>query len=352
LHTFTDKRQHAARKRLLSHAFSESALKQAENFLLSTIRIWCAHLCPDDHKDAKNSHWSEKKDMGRWSNLLTLDVLGELCFGETFGGIEGGDNTVLHFVILSSKILQMVCKDRATMSSFMLITVQVAYLPCALIIWPIFKYPAILAAISEVGKSKAAYRLKMSELISQRHQLELKAEKDGTETRKDYFHYLFRGRDTETGAEIEPSEIVGEAALLVGAGSDTSSTAMAGCFFYLLRNPAALQALPLEIRNAFADVEEIRSGSKLSSLHWLRACIDEAMRMTPPVPGVLSRRVLPGGVTVDSSSFTAGTTVGVPIYAIHHNETYFPDPFSYLPERWIQGSHTPHCSMLPAKASR
>jgi len=30
--------------------------------------------------------------------------------------------------------------------------------------------------------------------------------------------------------------------------------------------------------------------------------------------------------------------VGTPHYAIHHNPEYYPDPFAYIPERWVAGS--------------
>lgn len=181
----------------------------------------------------------------------------------------------------------------------------------------------------------------MRELIDERHEMELKAENEGTAIRKDFFHYLLRARDEETGARIEPSELVGEAVLLVGAGSDTASTAIAATLFYLVRNPDTLKKLVGEVRGSFSEVDEICSGAKLSSLRYLRSCVDETMRMTPPVPGVLSRKVLPGGTMVDGHYLYAGTVVGVPIYAIQHNEQYFPDSFTYLPERWILGSKTP-----------
>lgn len=29
------------------------------------------------------------------------------------------------------------------------------------------------------------------------------------------------------------------------------------------------------------------------------------------------------------------TVAGTPIYALHHNPAYFPDPFSFKPERWL-----------------
>jgi cytochrome P450 len=59
------------------------------------------------------------------------------------------------------------------------------------------------------------------------------------------------------------------------------------------------------------------------------------MRLSPPVPTLLPREVLPGGMDIDGYNVPAGTVVGVPIYPLHHNEEYYPDPFTYRPDRWL-----------------
>lgn len=59
-----------------------------------------------------------------------------------------------------------------------------------------------------------------------------------------------------------------------------------------------------------------------------------------PIGGLLARELLTGGLILDGEPLPAGVDVGVAHYAIHHNEAYFPDPFSFKPERWIVGSPT------------
>ena len=59
------------------------------------------------------------------------------------------------------------------------------------------------------------------------------------------------------------------------------------------------------------------------------------MRLAPPVPALLPREVLAGGLDIDGHHFPAGTVVGVPTYALHHNEKYFPDAAAFTPERWL-----------------
>ena len=121
------------------------------------------------------------------------------------------------------------------------------------------------------------------------------------------------------------------------AGSDTLATAISASFFYLLDNPATLAELSAEIRATFPDVDDIRIGPKLSTCQYLHAVIDEAMRLSPSIAGILPREALAGGVQIDGNCFPAGTILGTPHYAIHHNEAYYPDPFTFNPSRWIEG---------------
>jgi cytochrome P450 len=154
--------------------------------------------------------------------------------------------------------------------------------------------------------------------------------------RKDFFYWLLQARDSETGRGFTTDELWGESNLLIIAGSDTTSTALAGAFFYLVHNETALKKVTEEVRSAFEGVDDIVSGPKLSGCTYLRACIDEAMRLSPPVAGGLPRAVLPGGITIDNHEIPPGADVCVPHYAIHHNEEYFPDAFEFRPERWIR----------------
>jgi len=164
--------------------------------------------------------------------------------------------------------------------------------------------------------------------------------------RKDFFYYLLNAKDPETGKGFTTPELWGESNLLIIAGSDTTSTALASAFFYLVHNPEKLETLGKEIRSTFSDVEEIHSSPALNSCTYLRAVIDEGMRLSPPVGGILPREVLPGGLDVDGMHIPAGVVVGTPHYAIHHNPDYFPEPFSFVPERWI-----PNASPLVTKES-
>jgi cytochrome P450 len=74
----------------------------------------------------------------------------------------------------------------------------------------------------------------------------------------------------------------------------------------------------------------------LSSCTYLEACINEALRMAPPVPGVLPRTVVGDHELIDGLLIPRGTTVGSCAYSVHHNEEYIPKPYNYTPERWLK----------------
>lgn len=114
---------------------------------------------------------------------------------------------------------------------------------------------------------------------------------------------------------------------------------MCTVFYYLSRNPSAYAQLASEIRTTFSSGSEIRHGQKLTSCKYLRAVLDESMRISPPTPGVMWREQDPLSsepLVVDGHVIPPGTLVGVGTYSLMHNPEYFPEPFAFRPERWLE----------------
>ena len=316
-HSAIDRSMHARKRRVLSQAFSDVAIKSMEKHILSHIRQFCSNLGERGFSSFSNSgpekeSWTAAKNMSDQANYLTFDIMGDLCFGKAFGMLERPDNRFAIDLIGNAAHRHLICGT---------------YLP-------IHEYHLDKILFRKIAGGRARYMQYSKAQAAERSKM-------GMETdRKDFFYYLLKAKDPETGLGFKPAELWGESNLLIIAGSDTTSTALAATFFYLVHNPHTLDKLTAEVRAAFSDVEDVRSGPTLSSLHYLRACIDEAMRLSPSVGGILPRQVLPGGMEIDGHGIPSGTVVGVPHYAIHHNAAYYPEPFAYNPSRWLAGSNT------------
>lgn len=66
----------------------------------------------------------------------------------------------------------------------------------------------------------------------------------------------------------------------------------------------------------------------------MRACVDEALRMSPGVPGYLTREAPEGG-TIDGYYMPPAAQVGIPTWTIHRDPDVYPEPQIFKPERWL-----------------
>jgi cytochrome P450 len=182
------------------------------------------------------------------------------------------------------------------------------------------------------AKDNATYVRYAASQMEQR----LSAAQSSGERRKDFMYYLLMAKDPESGRGFTRKELDSDASLMISAGSDTTSITLSSTMFYLLHNPKSLAKVTAEVRSQFVSVDEIRGGDRLQALVYLRACLDESLRLAPPVPSHLPREVLPGGITIDGHHLPQGTVVGVSPFVIHRNPEYYPNPFAFHPERWIE----------------
>ncbi|PWY83512.1 cytochrome P450 [Aspergillus heteromorphus CBS 117.55] len=306
-HNAIDKVMHGRKRRVLSQAFSDHALKSMEDVMLLHVRQLCAGLGRLQQKTPV------AQDMGRWFSYLTYDVMGELCFGKSFD-----------MLIESSRRRLIELVDRAANRHYV----------CGL--WmPLDRWHLDQMFIHRLTNDRWNFIMNSRVEANKRAQERTLA---GHDSKRDFFYYLLNARDPETGQGLTTPELWGEANVLMIAGSDTTSTTLAATVFYLVRNPRAMAHLTQEIRSSFASVEEIVTGPKLNELVYLKACLDEALRLAPAVPGAPPREVMDGGALVDGVFLPGGTDCGTPTYSIHRQPDYYRFPAAYLPERWIEGA--------------
>ena len=75
---------HSRMRRLLSHAFSDAALREQEPTMTKYFDLLVTGL-------SRKCDAGESVDMCKWYNYLTFDIIGDLCFNESFGALETGE---------------------------------------------------------------------------------------------------------------------------------------------------------------------------------------------------------------------------------------------------------------------
>ncbi|KAI0976991.1 cytochrome P450 [Xylaria arbuscula] len=141
------------------------------------------------------------------------------------------------------------------------------------------------------------------------------------DARHDFYSFVADGLKTAEERSLRVNDLWMEAILFIVA-------AMAATFFYLAHHPDCYAKVSDEIQSSFQSGSEM-SGNKLASCRYLRACIDESLRMSPPIPGTLWRQQ--AAYDTDSSPFIVDGHVIPP-----GTYDYFPEPFKYNPERWLE----------------
>ncbi|PWY90683.1 benzoate 4-monooxygenase cytochrome P450 [Aspergillus heteromorphus CBS 117.55] len=314
--TGTDPVGHDQKRRVLNTVFSEKSLRSMDPLLERHVARWCELLI-----DGDGSEWSAPRKMSETCDYLVLDVLCDLCFGRAVNTKEPGKNEyreIPHII-----------------AGFLRILYPLGHFPWVnALVW--LKPRGLDWLLNQLtpGPVRFLYNF-VTESVERRLQMESNDEMEAK--RPDMLHYLIHAKDPKTGLQgYARHALEAEAIMLTIAGSDTTSVIMAGFFFYIVRNPHAYQRLVSEIRSTFVSADEIKGGRKLlSSCPYLRACVDEAMRIAPAGPAELPRAVLPGGITIDGEYIPQGTTVGVAHWSFYRNAKYFTDPDNYRPERWI-----------------
>ncbi|KAF2217364.1 hypothetical protein CERZMDRAFT_63537 [Cercospora zeae-maydis SCOH1-5] len=291
---------HGRMRKIFSHAFSDRALKLQEPLFITHT---------DKMIDKIRGNPSQKYDMVKMYNFTTFDIMGDLTFGEPLGMLDNSD-----------------------------------YHPWVAAMFGGMRFGVYLHSMRKLAPPLEGFLLKYCVPQSIKNQMQVHADfsrlrverrLEKEDARTDIWG-LVLGK--EEGRGLSKDEMVVNAKLFMIAGTETTATLLSGVTFHLLTNPLKMQKLVQEIRGAFAEEDGI-TVERLQALEYLHACLEEGLRMYPPVPQGLPRVTLPGApVIVEGHEIPAGSAVRVTNLAVFNNRDNFRDPEMFVPERWLSGS--------------
>lgn len=188
----------------------------------------------------------------------------------------------------------------------------------------------------------AAFHRLVDELIA-RHR------RDPRPDGPDLLAMLLAARDEDGAPSMDDRQVRDEVVSFLGAGHETTATAMAWTWRYLSTHPDARTRLHAEVdavldgrRPTFDDYER---------LPWTTAVIQESMRLSPPL-WALTRQAERDDV-IDGFRIPAGTGVLLLPYLTHRDPAVWPNPEGFDPARFLPGGPPrPRHAYVPFGAGR
>ncbi|CAI0413546.1 unnamed protein product [Linum tenue] len=120
------------------------------------------------------------------------------------------------------------------------------------------------------------------------------------------------------------------------AASGTLSATMEWTMSELMKNPGVLQKAQEEVRGAIGKKGKVEEQG-LDDLKYMNAVIKEALRMHPAGPLLVPRESIED-VVISGYMVPTGTKVMVNVWAIGRDPSYWADPDTFYPERFLDCS--------------
>ncbi|KAI0191579.1 cytochrome P450 [Astrocystis sublimbata] len=128
--------------------------------------------------------------------------------------------------------------------------------------------------------------------------------------------------------------LVGDARLIIIAGSDTTATTLIHSFYELGRDPNVVHKIRQELEQHGIRNDESLQIPLLSRMEYLTAFLYETLRLHPTNPGGLFRLTPQGGVKINGHYLPGGVKVVNPHYSVLRSPKAFVAPNEFIPERW------------------
>lgn len=150
---------------------------------------------------------------------------------------------------------------------------------------------------------------------------------------------LFKVQDESRMTDMD---IASECADHLLAGIDTTADSLMFMIWVLsIPQHKKVQAkLREEVSRISVDSSDVPSPRDLAQLPYLNAVVRESLRLYSPLPA-FEPRSCPVDTVIDGFDIPAGTIVGMSPFCLHRDETAFPSPLSFRPDRWLTDSGTP-----------
>ncbi|KAF2494117.1 cytochrome P450 monooxygenase [Lophium mytilinum] len=318
-----DKQDHARKRRLLATGYALTTLLRWEGKVASRVN---ALLDQYDARcvspDVSNRADAVPVDHRRWMDLFTIDTINDIGLSANLRMIEKGDDSI---EVQNSRGQTYRCNFRKSLWGGLRIHASFAWAP---------KWYSSLKRLTwwdSRWQDSAAFDDIVTTQTKHRIHRHLAGEK-----LDDFFSYLLENKDGAPNM-LTLGEMVAECSVMLNAGSETTGISLSNLLYLLIVNPKALERLRQEVDEALSGLEDVKVApfDSIRYLPYLKACIDEGLRLHPPSVTTTPRITAPSGQEIMGQWIPGNTEVLCPTYTLQRNPTVFSNPESFQPERWL-----------------
>lgn len=137
----------------------------------------------------------------------------------------------------------------------------------------------------------------------------------------------------ETGT-TDRQQLRDEALTILMAGHETVAATLSFALLHVARDPELQTCLRSELHTRCHGRKP--EAEDLTELPWIRATIEETLRLHPPV-WMIPRRAI-RSVLITGAALPVGTDVLIPIWALHRSERFWVGPATFRPARFLDPS--------------
>ena len=295
-------------------------------------------------KKAKNKEYVDVKDV---FGFYTIDVIAKCAFAT---------DTKVQEIGYESEFMTYAVKFMIPTKWKMLVTMMVPKF-----LWPLFLKAAggeTINYMEDIVRNILQQRLKNSStgrsykdllqlMIDAMKEKSLQDSQEDTTTKDAESYHVNEDAnnnikdDLKRSGTLSEDELVANAVLVVAAGYETTSTLLTYASYSLAMNPEKQQKLREEILSAYEAAGNKINYEDLSTLKYLDSVICETLRLYSPVVRIERQCTEDYSLEIDIEGKTKnfemkkGDIIRFPLYAIHHDPKYYPNPDKWEPERFL-----------------
>ncbi|EXL68059.1 hypothetical protein FOPG_15856 [Fusarium oxysporum f. sp. conglutinans race 2 54008] len=303
LFSFRNPDAHNQRRKLLARGYSQGSLLSIEKEIAAKIKTFLDLL-------ATKATDGNAVDVHSFVHLLSFDVVYRLLFGDDPKSLElGGEHKALSYF--------RAWRPLFTYKEF----------------WPqLEKFGIYLpGSLGDNFRKVKAWKEYSVELI--------KKSRQNNVVTPFFRSVLYGEKDGYLGRPLTDSEVAEECMSGMFGGTGTTANTFVFLLWATLQHPEVVEKLKSELRYTFSSADSVIDYQTCARLPYLQAVINEALRKYPTIVAIMPR-IAKRDTTVASIQIPKGTVVGIQNYTIHRWEPAFPEPESFLPERWLDGKNS------------